>query len=335
AQQLIKQSHQLAAGTQDNQRPIFNNEATLAGKGIDATISAKPVVDSSTSQKPDIQPSTTTTTDSSSAPVVVKKKAKSGGLCSCASARGTTSDDERKHEQTKIVEKKSKLKKKTSVSPVATITATTDQAKSKPVTTTSPTSFELLKSAIEQQTIGKALVSDPIKQLIITKKQPLIDYFHTQIFSTKTNLITSKDNDGLCRKISSRIFDLLRYDRCSSWQNLQDQIREEYGHETPSSLFIQPICETYETIFTTKEPQLLKLFENETTIPSANQEFIEIVQQKMSNRNKSPNIGYAATQFVNNVQGNLDRLAYGATIQQQQNENIGEQSKSTFQLFSQ
>jgi len=198
-----------------------------------------------------------------------KKKKSSLNLCSCTRSSAADFDEEqRKQKAATIVEQKSKQKKKASVTTAnVVLTSTNIQNDSSPPVV--PT---------------QALISDEIKKLIADKKSLLIHYIHSKIFRP-SELFANKQQDSKAQKISSRLLELLRHDRCSSWTNLVEQLNTEFTQDSAGNAFIQPMVDTYEQLFTTKQSTFLNTFEtihNEKDVKhsSANQEYIQIVKQR-------------------------------------------------------
>ncbi|UJR10546.1 hypothetical protein I4U23_014746 [Adineta vaga] len=195
-------------------------------------------------------------------PIEVKKKKKKSKLCSCT--RGV--DDEN--------EKETKKNDKLIVTP-------TEQIKITSLITTATTQV-VDKPSIDTHNQGQQLISSDIKQLIVDKKVLLIEYIHSKIFSP-SNLFTSIDDDKKARKISSRILDLLRYDRCQSWAQMSEQLTEEYSNYLSTNISIQPIVNTYYNLLTTKQSNLLNTFstihnENDIKNIHENHDYLKIVQ---------------------------------------------------------
>ena len=188
-----------------------------------------------------------------------KKKKKKSGLCSCTRA----ADDDVPQPTTVAIPDRSK---EFSL-PTSTITTTTTTA---------------AKPTFEPDTRGQSLVSSDIKQLIIEKKFLLIDYIHSTLFSP-AKLFSSPDEDFKARKISSRILDLLRYDRCASWSQLFEQLQEEYPTSIPTQTTLQPMVKTYENLFTQKQANLVNTFstihhENDLRNISENHDYLTMLQ---------------------------------------------------------
>ncbi|CAF1501450.1 unnamed protein product [Adineta ricciae] len=195
-------------------------------------------------------------TVSQTKPVEVKKKKKKSKLCSCT--RGVDDDNE-----------KDKL-----------VVAPTEQIKTTPSVV--PTTPVVNQPTIDTQTQGQQLISADIKQLIIDKKSLLIEYIHSKIFAP-SNLYTSSDDDRKARKLSSRILDLLRYDRCQSWSQMSDQLTDEYSNYLSTNFSLQPIVNTYHNLLTTKQSNLLNTFstihnENDIQNIHENNDYLKIVQ---------------------------------------------------------
>jgi len=265
-------------------------DATTVGRG--------PVVEtiSSSSISP-LPPSTTTTTNEQKSTETQKKKKKSSlNLCSCT--RSTTNDydeEQRKQKAATIIEQKSKQKKKASVTTTNAVLTSTNLQTEAPI-----------------QIQGKELISNDIKQLILDKKSLLIDYIHSKIF-VPSKLFTTNEQDSKGKKISSRSLDLLRDDRCSSWTNLFDQLKNEYSDQLSANLFIQPMVKTYEDLFTNKQSNFLNTFStihNEKDLKNIpeNNDYITIVQTYINQRDNQQNIGVITKPFVENIEDTLQRL---------------------------
>jgi len=232
--------------------------------------------------------------------VETKKKKKKSSLNLCSCTRSTTNDydeEQRKQKAATIVEQKSKQKKKASVTTTNALLSSTN-----------------LQSTNDTQIQGQQLISKDIKQLIADKKSLLIDYIHSKIF-LPSKLFTSKDQDLRGRKISSRIYDLLRHDRCSSWTNLFEQLKSEYSDQLAPNLFIQPMVKTYEDLFTNKSSNLINTFStihNEKDIKNLpdNHDYITIVQTYINERDNQPNIDVITKPFVENIEDTLERLQH-------------------------
>jgi hypothetical protein len=268
-------------------------EATTVGRG--------PVVE--TISSPSISPLiTTTTNEQQSIETKTKKKKSSLNLCSCT--RNTTNDydeEQRKQKAATIIEQKSKQKKKASVTTANAV-----------LTSTNLQSEPTIKSSLDTQIQGQQLISNDIKQLIVDKKSLLIDYIHSKIF-LPSKLFTTNEQDLKARKISSRIFDLLRYDRCSSWTNLFDQLNDEHSEQLPANLFIQPMVKTYENLFTNKQSNFSNTFStihNEKDLKNSpvNNDYITIVQTYINERDNQQNIGVITKPFVENSEDTLQHL---------------------------
>lgn len=194
--------------------------------------------------------------ESKKKPKTKKKKSK---FCSCT--RAANDDDDEKDKQPSIAIPVEQATKKSSVA----------------VISTAP-----IKSVVETQIQGQALISSDLKDLIIEKKLLLIEYIHSKIF-TPTNLFTSIEEDMKGRKISSRILDLLRYDRCSSWKQMSEQLTEEYAGNSIANRVLQPMINTYENLFTTKQANLFNTFatihhENDIRDIQQNHAYLNIAQ---------------------------------------------------------
>ncbi len=261
-------------------------EATTVGRG--------PVVE--TISSPSISPLPTTTDEQKSTETKKKKKKSSLNLCSCT--RSTTNDydeEQRKQKAATIIEQKSKQKKKASVTTTNAVLTSTNLQTEPPI-----------------QIQGQQLISNDIKQLIADKRSLLIDYIHSKIF-VPAKLFTTNEQDSKGKKISSRIFDLLYYDRCSSWTNLFDQLKDEYSDQLPANLFIQPMVKTYEDLFTNKQSNFLNTFStihNEKDLKNIpeNNDYITIVQTYINQRDNQQNIGVINKPFVENIEDTLQRL---------------------------
>ncbi|CAF0772121.1 unnamed protein product [Adineta steineri] len=234
-----------------------------------------------------------------------KKKKSSLNLCSCT--RSTTNDvdeEQRKQKAANIVEQKSKQKKKASVTTTNALLSTTNLQSE---TTTG-------KISNDTQIQGQQLISDDIKQLITDKKPLLIDYIHSKIF-LPSKLFTTNEQDVKGRQISSRILDLLRYDRCSSWTNLFELLKDESSDQLAPNQFIQPMVKTYQDLFTNRQSNISNTFStihNEKDIKnlSENNDYITIVQTHINERDNQPNIGVITKPFVENIEDTLERLQH-------------------------
>jgi hypothetical protein len=209
-------------------------------------------------------PVTETITSEKKSSIEIKKKKKKSKLCSCTRAP----DDE---------QEKEKEKEKVITPPI-------EQSK-KPSVVSTP----IIKSSFNAQLQGQPLISSDIKQLIIDKKFLLIEYIHSKIFAP-LKLFTTPEQDTKARKISSRILDLLRYDRCSSWNHISEQLQEEYAGYSPANLFLQPMINTYENLFTTKQANLLNTFstihnENDIKHIHENNDYLNIAQTHINQSN--------------------------------------------------
>lgn len=228
-------------------------EATTVGRGA--------VVETISPQPTSTTASSTSKIDEQKSNDKQKKKKKSSlNLCSCT--RSNDQDEEqRKQKAATIVEQKSKQKKKASVTTTNAVL----------------TSTNLQTEPVQNQ--GQALISNEIKQLITEKKSLLIDYIHLKIFRP-AKFFSSNDQDSKGRKISSRIVDHLQHDRCSSWNDLLNQMTSEHADQSST---IQPMVKTYEDLFTHQQANLLNTFqtihrEKDLKNLSENPEFISIVQ---------------------------------------------------------
>ena len=195
-----------------------------------------------------------------------KKKKKSSKFCSCTRAV----DDEQDK-------------------PIPIITSTEPTKKSSILTSTT---VPIVQSVVETQIQGQALISSDLKQLIIEKKSLLIEYIHSKIFAP-TNLFHSIEEDNKGRKISSRILDLLRYDRCLSWKQMSEQLAEEYTGNSIANRVLQPMINTYENLFTTKQANLLNTFatihhENDLRDIQENHAYLNIAQTHIHHQQPSP-----------------------------------------------
>jgi hypothetical protein len=271
-------------------------EATIVGRG--------PVAE--TLLSPNISQISKTTDEQKAIEIKKKKKKSSLNLCSCT--RNTTNDfdeEQRKQKAATIVEQKSKQKKKASTTTTnALLTSSTIQ----------PEPINI--STIDTQIQGQQLISSDIKQLITEKKPLLIDYIHSKIF-LPSKLFTTHEQDSKARKISSRMLDLLRYDRCSSWTQMFEQIKDEYSDQLPANLFLQPMVKTYEDLFTNKQSNILNTFStihNEKDIKHSpeNNDYITIVQTHINQRDNQPNIAVITKPFVKNIQDTLQHLQHHA-----------------------
>jgi hypothetical protein len=267
-------------------------EATTVGRGpVVETISPPSI----SPQSPSLQPQTTTTDEQK--PLETKKKKKSSlNICSCTrSATNDYDEEQRKQKAATIVEQKSKQKKKASVTTTNAVLASTN----------------LQTEPIQ----GQQLISNDIKQLIADKKSLLIDYIHSKIF-LPAKLFTKHEQDSKGRKISSRILDLLHHDRCSSWTNLFDQLKNEYSEQLSANLFIQPMVKTYEDLFTNKQSNFLNTFStihNEKDLKNIpeNNDYITIVQTYLNEKDNQQNLG-VITKPGEHIEDTLQRLQHHA-----------------------
>ncbi|CAF3379296.1 unnamed protein product [Rotaria sp. Silwood1] len=216
-------------------------------------------------------------------PIEIKKKKKKSKFCSCTRS---TDDEHKKESLTKT--------------PIEQI----DQI--------STVKIPVVQSVMETQIQGQQLISSDIKQLIIDKKFLLIEYIHSKIFAP-SKLLTSNEDDIKARKISSRILDLLRYDRCSSWTQMFEQLTDEYANYLPANLIIQPMINTYESLFTNKQSNLLNTFstihnENDIKNIQENNDYITIVENHIDERDNQPTIGVLVQQSVDNIENTLENL---------------------------
>lgn len=278
-------------------------EATTVGRGPVVETISSPAV--SSSQEQEASPSTNgTNVEQKPVDKKTKKKKSSLNLCSCTRSTTTDYDEEqRKQKAATIIERKSKQKKKASTTTTnAVLTSTNAQAE------------PLVQSSNEKQIQGGILISDEIKQLIKDKKDLLIDYIHSKIF-LPSKLLTTNEQDVKARKISSHILDLLHDDRCSSWTNLLEQIKNENSDDSSTNIFIQPMIKTYEDLFTTKQSNLLNTFStihNEKDVKNLpdNIDYITIVQTYMNERDEQSNIGTITKPLVETSQDTLERLQH-------------------------
>ncbi|CAF1673621.1 unnamed protein product, partial [Adineta ricciae] len=223
-----------------------------------------------------------------------KKKKSSLNLCSCTRSTANDVDEEqRKQKAATIVEQKSKQKKKASVT-----------------TTNALLSSSNLQLPVQVQ----PLVSDDIKNLMTEKKTLLIDYIHSKVF-VPSKLFATNDQDAKGRKISSRIYELLSHDRCSSWTNLFEQLKDEYSDDLAPNIFIQPMVKTYQELFTNKQANILNTFatiHNDKDIKNLpeNHDYITIVQTYLNERDNQPNITVVTKPFVENIEDTLERLQH-------------------------
>ena len=258
------------------QQPLA--EATTVGRGAVVETISSPTIAAQSSPS-SLPPATTSTTDEQKSVETKKKKKKSSlNLCSCTRSSANDYDEEqRKQKAATIVEQKSKQKKKASVTTTNAVL----------------TAANLQSEPVIGQIQGQQLISNEMKQLIAEKKSLLIDYIHSKIF-LPSNLFTSNDQDSQARKISSRILDLLQHDRCSSWTNLFDQLKEESADQLSPNLIIQPMVRTYEDLLTTKQSNLFNTFEtihNEKDLKntSENNDYITIVHTYIKQRDNQGN----------------------------------------------
>jgi hypothetical protein len=260
-------------------------DATTVGRGAVVETISSPLTSSPSQLKSDEQKSVETKT---------KKKKSSLNLCSCT--RSTDFDEEqRKQKAATIVEQKSKQKKKASVTTTnALLTSTNLQS--------------------DTQIQGQKLISDDMKQLIKDKKSLLIDYIHSKIF-LPSKLFSSKDQDSKGRKVSSRILDLLYHDRCSSWLNLSEQIKDEYSEKLSPNLYLQPMVKTYEDLFTTKQSNISNTFstihhEKDIKHIPENTDYITIVQTHINERDNQPKTDVIVKPLGEDIQDTLERLQH-------------------------
>ncbi|CAM4760231.1 unnamed protein product [Rotaria magnacalcarata] len=217
-------------------------------------------------------------------PKETKKKKKKSKFCSCTRS---VADDEQD---------------KQNISTISTVEKPKVSYETTPV----------VKSATDTQIQGQQLISSDIKQLIIDKKFLLIEYIHSKIFSP-SKLFTSDEQDLKGRKISSRILDLLRYDRCSSWAQMFEQFNEEYTNYLPMDSIIHPMINTYESLFTTKQAHLLNTFstihhENDIGDIQENSDYVTIVEKYKHERDDQTNVGIIVQQSVDNIINTVEQL---------------------------
>ncbi|UJR35322.1 hypothetical protein I4U23_028083 [Adineta vaga] len=223
-----------------------------------------------------------------------KKKKSSLNLCSCTRSTANDHDEEqRKQKAATIVEQKSKQKKKASVT---------------------TTNALLTSTNLQTSNQNQALISDDIKHLIAEKKALLIEYIHSKIF-VPSKLFATQDQDDKGRKVSSRIYEHLSHDRCSSWTNLYEQLSDEYSDELAPNVFIQPMVKTYQELFTNKQANILNAFStihNEKDIKNLpeNHDYVTIVQTYLNERDNQPNISVITKPFVENIEDTLERLQH-------------------------
>ncbi|CAF4484805.1 unnamed protein product [Rotaria sp. Silwood1] len=264
-------------------------DATTVGRGpVSETISSSSSPQSILLQKQ--QP--TTVDEQKRISTKPKKKKSSLNICSCT--RNTTNDydeEQRKQKAATIIEQKSKQKKKASSTTANALLTSTNLQN-------------------ESQNQGQKLVSDDIIKLIKDKKSLLINYIHLKIF-LPSKLFTTNEQDIKGRKISSRILDLLQQDRCSSWNNLFEQIKNEYSEQLSPNLFIHPMIKTYEDLFTTKQSNLLNTFstihhEKDIKNLPENIDYITIVQTYINERDHQLNISV----ITKPIEDTLERLQH-------------------------
>lgn len=217
-------------------------------------------------------------------PKEIKKKKKKSKLCSCT--RSTAVDEQEKPN---------------------TVTISTEQALK-----SSPEKAAAIKSVMDTQVQGAALISPDMKQLIIDKKVLLIEYIHSKIFAP-SKLFASDEQDKKGRKISSRILDLLRYDRCSSWTQMLEQLNEEYANYLPSNATTRTMLNTYETLFTTKQANLLNTFstihhENDIENIQENLDYVTIVGKHIHTQDSQPKVEIITKQSVDDVPITVEEL---------------------------
>lgn len=217
-------------------------------------------------------------------PKEIKKKKKKSKLCSCT--RSTAVDEQEKPN---------------------TVTTSTEQ-----VLKSSPEKAAAIKSVMDTQIQGAALISPDMKQLIIDKKVLLIEYIHSKIFAP-SKLFASDEQDKKGRKISSRILDLLRYDRCSSWTQMLEQLNEEYANYLPSNATTRTMLNTYETLFTTKQANLLNTFstihhENDIENIQENLDYVTIVGKHIHTQDSQPKVEIITKQSVDDVPITVEEL---------------------------
>ena len=214
---------------------------------------------------------------------LMKKKKKKSKLCSCT--RSTDAEYGKQNQQVNVIEQKTAV----------------------PAVTKSP-----VESVIDTQIEGQPLISPDVKQLIIDKKSLLLKYIHSKIFFP-SKLFTSNEEDIKATKVSSRILDLLRYDRCSSWTQMFEQLKDEYADYLSANSLIQPMLHTYESLFTSKQSNLLNTFatihsENDIKNIQENNDYISIVQKHINERDNQLNIEIVAKQSIDNVENKNENL---------------------------
>jgi hypothetical protein len=241
-----------------SEQPILA-EATTVGRG--------PVIETITLPIATTHKQTLSSENKSKTKTKNKKNKNKSGLCSCTRA---VDDD-----AAAVVEQQNK--------------PTTINIPEQREISTNP--MAIVTSVIDAQVQSQALISSEIKQLIVDKKYLLIDYMHSTIFSS-TGIFSAIDNDVKERKMSSRVLDLLRYDRCSSWTRMFDQLRDEYDNEPAATNVLRSIVKTYENLFTHRSAHLLNTFstihhENDLHNISENQDYRAIVQTCLNDGNHS------------------------------------------------
>jgi hypothetical protein len=277
--------HSRLTGFKDRHYQPINEIITSKDFISDTSIQQKPILAESTTvgRGPVTETIPLSSSLSQQKPIETKKKKKKSKLCSCTRA----ADDEQ--DQPKLITAPTEEIKKVPIVTTPTIKAPIEEIKKVPIVTT-PT----IKAPIDIQEQGQQLISSDLKQLIVDKKGLLIEYTHSKIFSP-SNFFSSNEHDTKGRKISSRILDLLRYDRCSSWTQMSEQLTDEYTGNATANLYLQPMIKTYENLFTSKQSNLLNTFstihhENDIKYIHENHDYINIVQTNLNERNNQPNI---------------------------------------------
>ena len=212
-----------------------------------------------------------------------KKTKKKSGLCSC-----TRPADDEQHdapEPVKIPEHK------------------TPASVSMPAVQSTP---------VESQVQGQALISSDMKQLIVDKKLLLVDYVHSQIFAP-TKFFSTSEQDLKARKISSRILDLLRYDRCPSWSQLLEQLREENPGSVASQLDLPSMVKTYEHLLTQKQANLSNTFStihqaNDMRNIPENRDYISIVKTCINERDQQATIEHCSDTSAETIENTTEPL---------------------------
>lgn len=211
-------------------------DATTVGRGaVVETISSEEIVATSTATN---APAPKT----NKVDKVKKSKKSSFNLCSCTRSQ-TTDHDEEKRKQ-KIIEKKSKEKKKASIGNPNAIQTTNE------------------------------LISDEMKKFIQEKKSLIIEYFHRKVFRP-AQIFTNDEQNENGRKISEEILNRLENSRSSTWSNLPDGIEDE---QTAKRL-----TKIYEEFFTKKQSSLVNTFatihsESDIENLTENVDYINVVQ---------------------------------------------------------